>query len=287
VHAGLMFEYADYGILACGMTLVILTGGIDLSVSSILGFVATFFALLTIGFGWPFLPAVGVAILVGGGLGAINGMIIARFKLQPFVVTLAMMAAARGAAKWITASRKVQPAAESWYACQDQVPGVYNWMTKPLPGVHIQPIALVFLLLVVVLYIVVRFTSFGRSIHAVGGNEEASRLSGINVGLIKTLVYTISGACAGLAGVTNVCRLSLGDPQAGSTYELDAIAAVVIGGTALSGGRGSMAYTFIGALTIAYIGKILSLNNVPEAHRLLAKGAIIVVAVLIQQRSRK
>jgi ribose transport system permease protein len=287
VHSGLLFEYADYGILACGMTLVILTAGIDLSVGSVLGFVATFFALLTIGYGWATAPAVIAAVLLGGACGAVNGVIIARLRMQPFVATLAMMAAARGAAKWITASRKVQPAAEPWYAVQDKVPDFYRWMTTSLPAVKIQPVAIIFILLVVILYVVVRFTSFGRCLYAVGGNEEASRLSGINVGLTKVIAYTICGACAGLAGVANACRLSLGDPQAGFTYELDAIAAVVIGGTSLMGGRGGMFFTLIGALIVAYIGKILSLNNVPEAHRLMAKGAIIVVAVLIQQRSQK
>jgi ribose transport system permease protein len=287
VHSGLLYEYADYGILACGMTLVILTAGIDLSVGSVLGFVATLFALLTIGFGWPTVPAVIAAVLVGGVCGMVNGIIIARLRLQPFVATLAMMAAARGVAKWITGSRKVQPAAESWYHCQDQVPAFFNWMTTPLPGLKVQPIAILFILLVAVLFVVVRFTSYGRCLYAVGGNEEASRLSGINVGLTKVIAYTICGACAGLAGVTNACRLALGDPAAGSTYELDAIAAVVIGGTSLMGGRGSMVFTLVGALIVAYIGKILSLNNVPEAHRLIAKGAIIVIAVLIQQRSQK
>jgi len=280
----ILFEYAEYGILATGMTLVILAGGIDLSVGSVLGFAATFFSLLMIGYGWSPIPAILIAVLAGGLLGSANGFIISRFKMQPFVVTLAMMVAARGAAKWISAGIKVQPGAQGWYALQSGSPDFYAWMTTRLPGIGLQPITLMFIINIIAMLLVVRYTRFGRHLYAIGGNEEAARLSGIQISWSKVAAYALCGAMAALAGISNAARLELGDPEAGSTYELDAIAAVVIGGTSLMGGRGGMFFTLIGTLIIGYINKILSINNVEEAFRLLAKGGIIVAAVLIQQR---
>jgi ribose transport system permease protein len=134
------------------------------------------------------------------------------------------------------------------------------------------------------LAIVVRHTCFGRHLYAIGGNEEAARLSGVSVVRVRISAYLLCGLFAGLAGVCNACRMELGDPEAGFTYELDAIAAVVIGGTSLMGGQGGMLLTLIGTLIIGMINKILSINAVEEAYRLLAKGAIIVAAVLIQQK---
>ena len=283
-QSDILFEYAEYGILATGMTLVILAGGIDLSVGSVLGFSATFFSLLMIGYGWSPVAAIIAAVITGGLLGSVNGFIISRFKMQPFVVTLAMMVAARGAAKWISGGIKVQPGAKAWYAIQGGSPDFYAWMTTRLPGIGLQPITLMFIINIVLMLLVVRYTRFGRHLYAIGGNEEAARLSGIQISWSKVAAYALCGAMAALAGISNATRLELGDPEAGFTYELDAIAAVVIGGTSLMGGRGGMFFTLIGTLIIGYINKILSINNVEEAFRLLAKGGIIVAAVLIQQR---
>ena len=271
-------------ILAVGLTFVIITGGIDLSVGSVLGFAATFFSLLMIGYGWSPLTAMLVAIIAGGLMGSLNGFIISRFKMQPFVVTLAMMVAARGAAKWISGGIKVQPGAKEWYALQSGSPDFFAWMTTRLPGIGLQPITLMFIINIILMLLVVRYTRFGRHLYAIGGNEEAARLSGIQISWSKVAAYALCGAMAALAGISNATRLELGDPEAGFTYELDAIAAVVIGGTSLMGGRGGMFFTLIGTLIIGYINKILSINNVEEAFRLLAKGGIIVAAVLIQQR---
>jgi len=283
-HVDILFEYAEYGILATGMTLVIISGGIDLSVGSVLGFVSTLFSLLMIGYGWSAAAAIPAALGAGLGAGILNGIIIARFKLQPFVATLAMMVAARGAAKLISGGIKVQPAAESWYSLQNSSPALFGWMTSRVRGIGLQPVTLFFLGCILIGYILLRYTRFGRYIYAIGGNEEASRLSGIPVGWVKVAAYGFCGLMAALAGISMAARLDLGDPEAGFTYELDAIAAVVIGGTSLMGGRGGMFFTLIGTLIVAYIGKILSINNVEEAFRLLAKGGIILVAVLIQQR---
>jgi simple sugar transport system permease protein len=173
------------------------------------------------------------------------------------------------------------------YALQSGTPDFFNWMTTKLPHIGLQPVTLLFLIVLVVMLIVVRYSKFGRYLYAIGGNEEAARLSGINISYVKTSTYMLCAALAALAGICNATRLELGDPEAGFTYELDAIAAVVIGGTSLMGGKGGMFFTFIGVLIIAYISKILSINNIDEAFRLLAKGAIIIAAVLIQQQRRK
>lgn len=283
----ILFEYAEYGILATGMTLVILAGGIDLSVGSVLGFAATLFSLLVIGFGWPPLVAVIVTVFAGALVGMINGALISRFKMQPFVVTLATMVAARGAAKWISGGIKVAPGGQPWYHVQTGTPPFFSWLTTGVGGTGIQPITLIFILNIFLFILVVRYTKFGRHLYAIGGNEEAARLSGIRVAWDKIGAYTLCAGMAALAGISNCARLEIGDPEAGATYELDAIAAVVIGGTNLNGGRGGMFFTFIGVLIIGYINKILSINNVEEAQRLLVKGAIIILAVLIQQRKRE
>ena len=285
-QSDILFEYAEYGILATGMTLVILAGGIDLSVGSVLGFAATFFSLLMIAYGWSPFPAMVMAILAGALAGSINGFLVSRFRVQPFVATLAMMVAARGAAKWISGGIKVQPGAREWYALKSGSPEFYSWMTSRLPGIGLQPITLLFIINIIAMLLVVRYTRFGRHLYAIGGNEEAARLSGIRVAWAKIAAYALCGGMAAMAGVSNATRLELGDPEAGFTYELDAIAAVVIGGTSLMGGRGGMFFTLIGTLIIGYINKILSINNVEEAFRLLAKGGIIVAAVLIQERRK-
>ncbi len=282
----ILFEYAEIGLLACGMTLVILTAGIDLSVGSVLGFSATLFSLLTIGYGWGAGAAILATIGAAAAAGLVNAILITTLRMQPFVATLSMMVAARGLAKVISGGIKVQAAGQPWYHLQSGQPPIFDWMTQPLI-VGLQPITLAFLITVAVFYLLVKYSVYGRTLYAVGGNEQASRLSGINVSLTKTVAYLLCGVTAGLAGIANAARLGLGDPaESGFTAELDAIAAVVIGGTSLMGGRGGMIFTFLGVLIIAYINKILSLNNVQDAYRLLAKGAIIVVAVLIQQ-SRK
>jgi len=280
----ILYEYSEYGLLATGMTLVILTGGIDLSVGSVLGLSAVLFSLLTIGYGWSIAPAIGAALLTGLACGIINGSLIARFRMQPFVATLAMMTAARGAAKLIAGGIKVQPGGQPWYVMQDGTPPFFLWMTSVLPGVGVQPSTLIFLVCILVMAAMVRYTSYGRWLYAIGGNEEAARLSGIRVGAVKVCTYALCSMFAAMAGVLNACRQDLGDTEAGMTYELDAIAAVVIGGTSLMGGRGGMMFTLIGVLIMAYINKILSLNAVELAPRMVIQGIIITVAVLIQQK---
>ncbi len=284
IQTGILYEYCEYGLLAVGMTLVILTGGIDLSVGSVLGFSATLFALLTVGYGWGVPAAILVVFAAGMAAGSVNGFLIATFRIQPFVSTLAMMTGARGLAKLISAGMKVQPAAQPWYRFQEDTPPFFRWMTRALPGIGIQPAALLFLVVLIVMAVLVAKTRYGRALYAIGGNEEASRLSGIRVWRTKVLTYALCAGFAALAGIVNACRQDLGDPEAGATFELDAIAAVVIGGTSLAGGRGGLAFTLLGVLIVGYINKVLSLNAVPIAPRMMIQAAIIVIAVLIQRR---
>lgn len=278
----ILFEYAEYGMLAAGMTLVILSAGIDLSVGSVLGLSAMLFAIFLTQFGWPPVVAIPLCLLAGAGIGSVSGLLVARWRVQPFVATLAMMVAARGAAKLVSGGIKVQPGLPGYARSTD--PPVFAAMTQSLGGWFLRPVTLVFLGTIVALWVVVRYTRYGRYLYAIGGNEEAARLSGIRVGYIKVVTYALCGLCAALAGIANASRQTMGDPEAGFTYELDAIAAVVIGGTSLVGGQGGMLMTLVGTLILGYIGKFLSLAGAEEAHRLMAKGLIIIVAVLIQRR---
>ena len=282
----ILYEYCEYGLLATGMTLVILTGGIDLSVGSVLGCSATLFALLTIGYGWNIGAAVAAVLVFGLAAGAINGLLISRFRMQPFVATLAMMTVARGLAKWISGGSKVQPGAQAWYKLMQDTPPFFRWMSQSLPHVGIKPAALLFLIALAIMAVIVSRSSYGRKLYAIGGNEAAAHLSGINVARIKLLTYALCSLFAALAGIVNACRQDIGDPEAGFSFELDAIAAVVIGGTSLSGGQGGMTFTLLGVLIIAYINKILSLNAVPIAPRMIVQAGIIILAVLIQRRKR-
>ncbi len=282
----ILFEYCEYGLLATGMTLVILSGGIDLSVSSVLGFSATLFALLTVGYGLGIGAAIAAVLASGVVAGLINGVLAARFKIQPFVATLAMMTAARGAAKFVSGGIKVQPAAQSWYKLTEDTPAFFRWMTTAIPGIGVQPATLLFLFCILVMAVIVKRSSYGRKLYAIGGNEEAARLAGIPVSRVKLQTYALCSMFAALAGIVNCCRQDIGDPEAGFTFELDAIAATVIGGTALTGGRGGMMFTLIGVLIMAYINKILSLNAVAIDRRMMIQAVIIVVAVLIQRQKR-
>lgn len=283
----ILLYYAEFGILAAGMTLVIIAAGIDLSVGAVLGFAATLFSLLLIGYGWSAPLAALATVVCAGLMGLVNGAVISRFRIQPFVATLGMMLVARGMAKWLTGGEKVARGAKEWYALQHNDPAVFDWMTTPVRGIGLQPITLMFFVTIFILWIVLRFTRFGRQIYAVGGNEEAARLSGIRVGLVKMGAYSLCAITAGLAGIANSSLNTYGDPEAGFTYELDAIAAVVIGGTSLMGGKGGMFFTFLGVLIVAYISKILSLKNFEEPAKLMVRGSLIIIAVLIQQTLEK
>lgn len=216
---------------------------------------------------------------VGFMLGTINGLIIVGGRLQPFIVTLAMMVAGLGIAR-LTAGQNtaVWPvytgsnATEDFEALRSLIFGII-----PVPGV-------IFAGIIVLFWVILKFTKFGRYVYAIGGNEEAASLAGVPVWRVKITVYAISGYLAALAGILYVAQYRQGKPDAGTGLELDAIAAVVIGGTSLMGGRGSMIGTLVGVLIFGFLSNILQLNNIDSNTQLVLKGAIIIIAVLLQER---
>ncbi|MFQ6037120.1 MAG: ABC transporter permease [Candidatus Aminicenantales bacterium] len=287
-HRDMLRHISVFGILACGMTLVIITAGIDLSVGSLLGLTAVLFSLLTLQKAWPAWLALCACFAAGLLLGMISGGLIGKFGVQPFIATLAMMVFARGMAKWISGGQKIstavlQPDGTYRYT---EVPPVFSFLNSRILHENIALVTLIFLACALVCGIILARLRWGRYIYAVGGNEEAARLSGIPVLRTKLLAYGLSGLFCAVAGVCQAAQELQGDPEAGMTYELTAIAIVVIGGTNLMGGRGSIGLTVVGAMTIGYLEKILSINAVGEATRLMLTGLIIVGAVLFQ-RSRR
>ncbi|MBD3415033.1 MAG: hypothetical protein GF421_11455 [Candidatus Aminicenantes bacterium] len=284
-HRDMLRHISVFGILACGMTLVIITAGIDLSVGSILGLTAVLFSLFTIHLGWPPFFAVLICLAAGLSCGFTSGFVIDRFKVQPFIATLAMMVFARGIAKWVSGGQKISTAVLQTDGTYQYVeaPPVFNLINSKIFHENIAVVTLIFLGSILICWLVLSKLRWGRHIYAVGGNEEASRLSGIPVTATKLLVYGASGFFCAVAGICQAAQELQGDPEAGMTYELTAIAIVVIGGTNLLGGTGGIGLTFIGAMTIGYLEKILSINAVGEASRLMLTGVIIVGAVMFQK----
>lgn len=286
-HRDMFRQVSVYGILACGMTLVIITGGIDLSVGSVLGLSAVLFSIFTIHWGWS--PTIAIPLVLAGGLlcGALSGGISAYFRIQPFIATLAMMVFARGLAKLVSGGQKISTAVQqadgSYLYVND--PPVFNAIGSKILNDNVAVVTVILLCCFVASWIVLSKLRWGRYLYAIGGNEEAARLSGIPVAAMKVLAYGLCGMFCAVAGICQAAQEVQGDPEAGSTYELSAIAIVVIGGTSLRGGRGGIWLTLIGTLTIGYMEKILSINAVGEESRLMLTGVIIVGAVLLQ-RSR-
>ena len=284
-HRDMLRQISRHGILACGMTLVIITAGIDLSVGSILGFSAVCFAVFTIHWEWASWLSIPGCLAVGAGLGLISGALIAGFRVQPFIATLAMMVFARGLAKWFSDGMKVSTAVKQPDGTYENmgVPPIFEFLSAKVLGDNVAVVTLIFLGCVVFCWVLLAKIRWGRYLYAIGGNEEAARLSGIPVGAMKLLAYGLCGLFSALAGICQAAEELQGDPEAGQTYELTAIAIVVIGGTNLMGGRGGIGLTLLGAMTIGYLEKILSINAVPESYRLILTGAIIVGAVLFQK----
>lgn len=264
-------------VIAAGMTFVILTGGIDLSVGSILAFSGAICASL-IASGMNVFVAIILALAVGGGVGAVSGLIISKGKIQPFIATLAMMTILRGATLVFTDGRPIG-LGNSKGAMAFSKLGAGQLLGIPIP---------VYFMIVVfaICYYILTQTRLGRYVYAVGGNEEASRLSGLNTTKLKVWVYTISGILASLSGIIVTSRLFSAQPNAGSGYELDAIAAVVLGGTSLAGGQGSILGTVVGALIIGILNNSLNLLNVSSYYQMIAKGAVILIAVLLDRKSK-
>jgi ribose/xylose/arabinose/galactoside ABC-type transport system permease subunit len=282
-------------ILALGMTFVIVTAGIDLSVGSVLALAGVFAAatltsgpvLAAVGVGGAVAAAIVVGLATGVGAGAVNGAVTAWFGVAPFMVTLAAMTIARGAARLFTGGVPIgfpatgDPQFAAKVAALDALHELGGGRL-PVPGLPRGfPVpALVMLLLAVLAAFVLTRTRFGRYVYAVGGNEEAARLAGVPIRGVKLAVYAIAGACAGLAGILLLGQLRSGGPDAGLLYELNAIAAAVIGGASLFGGIGTAWGALVGALMIGALNNSLDLLGVQSFWQEIVKGVIILLAVL-------
>jgi ribose/xylose/arabinose/galactoside ABC-type transport system permease subunit len=271
-------QIAITAIVAAGMTFVILTAGIDLSVGSLIGLTGMVATYTLDRLGMPAPVAVAAGIGSGALCGLINGASIIRFNVPPFVSTLAMMTMARGAAFLIVEDWPIAPLPDSFKVLGVGRLGPETWPLWTRIPVPVIVMAAVF----VVAGITLKKTPFGRYVYAVGGNEEASRLSGINVNGVKLAVYVICGLLSGLAGVIMAAKSGCGHPNAGLMYELEVIAAVVVGGTSLFGGKGTIPGTLVGALLIGTLTNGLNICGVGAYQQSVVKGAVILLAVIVE-----
>lgn len=287
-HRDTLRQASVYGILACGLTLVIISGGIDLAVGSVLALVAVCGAKMAVHWGWSGWLVVPFCLLIGGLSGGLSGLVTARLRVQPFIATLALMVLARGAAKYASGGMKVSTAVKNLDGTYNyvDVPALFRGIDTRILGGNLSMVTVIFVICVLVAWLILSRLVWGRYRYAIGNNEQAARYSAVPVVLAKAGAYVACGVFAAVAGLCQAAQEQQGDPEAGAGYELIAIAMVVIGGTSLAGGRGGMGLTLLGVLTIGYLDKILSINAVPEAGRLMLTGVIIVAAVLTQRRQR-
>jgi ribose/xylose/arabinose/galactoside ABC-type transport system permease subunit len=260
------------GILAIGMTFVVLTGGIDLSVGSIVAFCGIVSAGLIRDAKMPVLPVLAISLLIGIVMGVFNGYFVAFWNAAPFVVTLALMTIARGMTFVFSNGKPISPLTAAFLNI-----GRGNIAGLPIP-------AFILLLVFVIGFVILKYFSIGRYLYAIGGNEDSATVSGINVRMVKVFAYAVSGCLCGLVAIILTSRVSVGMPQAAQSYELDAIAATVIGGTSLSGGRGRLWGTILGALLLGIVSNGLDLLNVSSFYQQIVKGLIILGAVLIDSK---
>ncbi|MGM9933197.1 ABC transporter permease subunit [Pradoshia sp.] len=263
------------GLIAFGMTFVILTGGIDLSVGSTLALTGAVAASL-IASGTDPIIAMGVALVLGLILGAINGIIITKGRVAPFIATLATMTVYRGLTLVYTEGKPVSGLGDS---VTFQMFGKGYFLGIPVPVITT-------ILAFIVLYLILHKTNFGRRVYAVGGNEEASKLSGINTDRVKIWVYAITGLLASVSALILTSRLNSAQPTAGESYELDAIAAVVLGGTSLTGGRGWIFGTLVGVLIIGVLNNGMNLIGVSSFFQQVVKGVVILLAVMLDRKKQ-
>ena len=266
------------GIIALAMTYVILTGGIDLSVGSILALATSLVAMgltrawQTAPYGWHIALAMAAAVAASALVGALNGAVIAVSRIQPFIVTLAAMIGVRGLAKWLTDNQNIDIGFGRDVAAE--FAAVFREKAIVI-GAYVAGAAL--------FWLVLARTVFGRHVRAIGDNEKAAEYAGLPIRRTKVWVYTLSGLLSGLAGVLYAAENHQGNPNAGVAYELDAIAAVVIGGTRLSGGKGGISGTIVGTLIMGVLTNMLRLNNVDSNMEMMIKAVIIVLAVAVQR----
>lgn len=263
-------QTAIVGMTALGMTLVIISGGIDLSVGAAVALTSTVVAALLKRAGWPAVPSALVGIATGGICGLANGILVTQLRVVPFIITLGMLLILRGTAEGLADNKTINP---DPCALDALLPsgGIFP------PGVWIV------MLLAVAVSLLLRYTRFGRHVVAIGSNEAAARLCGVPIVRTKVLVYTLGGLFAGLAGLLQYSRLSMGDPTSAPGLELDVIAAVVIGGASLSGGEGSVVGSLVGALIMTSIRSGCALMDWPNWLTKIVAGVIIIVAVALDR----
>lgn len=266
-------QSAINGIISVGMMMVILTRGIDLSVGSVLA-LATVMTADMLRRGWAPLPALALCLVIGGALGLINGLLVSRARIPPFIATLGMMTLARGLALSYTEGQPITGLGEGFRQ-------IGTGYLGPIP-MPIIVAGLVFL----GGYVLFNHTTLGRYIFALGDNERTAFLTGLPVRRIAAFVYAASGALAALAGAILIARLNSAQPSAGEGFEFDAIAAVVVGGTSFEGGEGTLLGTLIGVLIIAVLNNGLNLLDVPSFYQSVVKGAVIALALLLHRAIR-
>ncbi|MGE7765360.1 ABC transporter permease [Peribacillus sp. NPDC096540] len=260
-------------LIAFGMTFIILTGGIDLSVGSILALSSALMAGMMVSGLDPIL-AILVGVLLGTIMGVINGILVSKGKMAPFIVTLATMTIFRGLTLVYTDGKPITGIGDSELF---QMLGRGYFLGLPVPAV-------VMIIAFFILWFLLHKTSFGRKTYAIGGNEKASRISGIKVDRVKVAIYGLAGTMAAIAGAILTSRLNSAQPTAGQSYEMDAIAAVVLGGTSLSGGKGRLFGTLVGVLIIGTLNNGMNLLGVSSFYQQVVKGAVILIAVLLDRK---
>lgn len=265
-------------IIAVGMTLVILTSGIDLAVGSIFALAGAVMVSMIGADISPFI-AICAALIISAILGAFSGVIIAKGKLQAFIATLVMMLILRGATQVYTKGSPIS------IGTNDNSE-IFEWIA--FGRVFGIPVPIIIMLVVfVAAWYLLKYTRLGRYIYALGGNESATQLSGINVDKVKIIVYAMSGLLCAVASTIEISRLSSAQPTAGTGYEMDAIAAVVLGGTSMSGGRGKIFGTLIGALILGFLNNGLNMLGVDAYYQMIVKGGVILLAVLVDKKTNK
>ena len=269
----LLLQVTSNALIAFGMTFVILTGGIDLSVGSILALSSALTAGL-LGSGMPVTLAILISLILGCILGMMNGLLSSYGKLAPFIVTLATMTIFRGATLVYTNGNPITKGLSDTFLFQFLGQGYIVGIPFPV---------IIMFIVFIVLYVLLHKTAFGKSVYAIGGNEKAAYISGVKLNKVKIIIYSISGIMASISGLIITSRLSSAQPTAGASYEMDAIAAVVLGGTSLSGGKGRILGTLIGALIIGVLNNGLNIIGVSAFWQQVVKGVVILIAVLIDR----
>ncbi|CDX27316.1 D-ribose transporter subunit; membrane component of ABC superfamily [Mesorhizobium sp. ORS 3324] len=282
--ANIVRAVSETGIIAIGMTFVIITAGIDLSVGAVLGLSAVVTATMMISGGFGLIATILAVLVMGTVFGIVQGTISTRFRLEPFIVTLAGLQAARGLALVVSGNQYINI---SYGDGPGLAPPVFAVLGERLFDNTVPVATIVFIIFAAIATVVLNTTRFGRYVYAVGGNERAARISGVPVSMVKISVYAITGFASALAGIVHAGQFNFGSANDGMGYELTAIAAVVIGGTSLFGGAGSMVGTVAGTIMLGALANILQLNNITPAMQLLATAAIIVLAAVLQSLVRR